>query len=317
MNNNLNISFMAFSTGRSYTPVSERRLYVGTENIYIDKINPTLKELQEMFPNRDNIQEPVYVTEVASRTNPDKMVKQVAIDFYYHTDEGNGILVQGHKRHFITCEPWYSSGKDKYQVIDKYGRTAWANEEQINNHIIPISSSGNPLNIDKDFRKAFRGEPELTEFIKKYLRVPDVQTWDNDTRTWIPNPRVKAEDCEARFDANDIMDMFKGKFDVLRETIAIQPMNTVKVLFCVRNATDGRQYQDILINPVADCNSKSLKAFNDYIEEQLRNSRMTNYEFFNSGEVGVSTIHEYKITPTEFTPSAEPAMSDPASDLPF
>ncbi|MDQ9822852.1 hypothetical protein RFZ44_05690, partial [Acinetobacter sp. 163] len=72
------------------------------------------------------------------------------------------------------------------------------------------------------------GEEELTKFIKAYLNIPNVMKYVNNTWVMVDNP----EDCEARLE--HIEDYFKGNFKELREVIALQPNNRVKVLFGVK-----------------------------------------------------------------------------------
>lgn len=58
-------------------------------------------------------------------------------------------------------------------MIDKYGRATWVTPEQLKGHVIPLDKNGNPLQIDADYRPAYEGEENLTNFIKAYLNIPN------------------------------------------------------------------------------------------------------------------------------------------------
>jgi hypothetical protein len=110
------------------------------------------------------------------------------------------------------------------------------------------------------------------------------------------------DDCLCRLD--DIANYFKGDFKEIKDAIALQPNNKVKVLFGIRSTDDGKEYQDVYTRLVLRNNSTNIAAFQKEIEERKNAGALSNrtYEFCE--------LKEYKPTPTDFS-SATPASEDP------
>ena len=109
--------------------------------------------------------------------------------------------------------------------------------------------------------------------------------------------------------------MLKGNFSCIKSAIALQPTNKIKVLFGVRTADDGREYQDIYTNTVLRNNSNSVAKLQSEIEEAKNNGGLSNrtYEFCDLKEyvVEATNFNEAPAAPDPFTPNENPTGPTP------
>ena len=276
--------FMAVAKGRS-TDTAEYKRYIGVAPVFINAVNPTKKEL-EGFYNTTIDNEPKYLGEVEVN---DKKIPNVRIDFIVTTDETVvGTALRTKISFFIRNEYRYNRDRTKVQVIDKYGRTAWVTIEQAKNHEIPVYANG-LANIDKDYRPLYYGEEQLTEFIRAYLGIPSVMKYvDN---TWVM--RNDPEISEIRLDK--IANYFKNDVSELKEIIAYQPNNKVKVLFGVRTTDDNKMYQTVFTDMFLSNPNK------DYTKLAKKVQERKDAGAYSTTDFEVCDLKEYVVKPTEIT----------------
>lgn len=273
-----------------------RKLYIGIGTVKVRALNPNKAELEKLY-GREVEKEPEYLSTV---TVDDKQVPSIRLTFVIETDpeKNNGISVMTNHTFFLR-KAYQKSTKDpqneKYKVIDKYGRTAWVTKAEAQSHAIPQYNNG-PANIDADYRGCYEGEEELTLFIKNLLNIPNVAVYTNGV--WTANPRVTPADCEVRLDTID--NFFKGDLKELREALAYQPENIVKVAFGVRNDADtNRQlqttYTRLCYKPAVTDYSKLAADWAD----RKANGGLSTVEF------DVCDLKEYEVDPTTLQPSLE------------
>lgn len=294
---------MAIAKGKESTEATGYKRYIGVGAAFVKAVNPNKKEMEALY-GREQENEPEYVGTVE---RDGKDIPNVRISFITNPDPekyGEGILIP--HTYFLRREYRYNSDKTKVQVIDKYGRTAWVTIEQAKNHEIPMYSNG-PANLDKDYRPAFVGEEELTQFLINYLNIPNVMKYDRANNKWylVDNP----QDSECRLD--EIEKYFKGDFTELRSAIALQPTNKVKILYGVRTSDDNKQYQTTytrmtLKNSVTDYSKLDA----DVMEMKSRSTSTS----VAQTEYRVDDFQEYKVEATHITESTAATES---SDLPF
>jgi hypothetical protein len=159
-------------------------------------------------------------------------------------------------------------------------------KEQANAHEIPVYGNGKPANIDKDYRPAYVGEEPLTNFIRTYLNIPNVQRYVNGEWVLVDNPA----ECEARLDG--IEKFFAGDFKELKEIMSYQPNNKVKVMFGVRTSDDGKEYQAVYTEMVLRPAATDLSRLDKDLKERKNAGAYSNVDF------SVEPIHEWVITPT-------------------
>ena len=294
---------MAIAKGKESTEATGYKRYIGVGAAFVKAVNPNKKEMEALY-GREQENEPEYVGTVE---RDGKDIPNVRISFITNPDPekyGEGILIP--HTYFLRREYRYNSDKTKVQVIDKYGRTAWVTIEQAKNHEIPMYSNG-PANLDKDYRPAYVGEEELTQFLINYLNIPNVMKYDRANNKWylVDNP----QDSECRLD--EIEKYFKGDFTELRSAIALQPANKVKILYGVRTTDDNKQYQTTytrmtLKNSVTDYSKLDA----DVMEMKSRSTSAS----VAQTEYRVDDFQEYKV---EATPITENTATTESSDLPF
>ncbi len=293
-----NFAFMAFAAGKVSTEGNAVKRYTGVAPVSILAVNPDKAELEKLY-NTQLENDPEYLGEVEVGEDKHK-VQNVRLDFIVKTDaeKCGGIEFTTKIAFFLRKEYRYNRDQTKVQVIDKYGRTAWVTVEQAKAHEIPVYKNG-PANIDKGYRPAYHGEEKLTDFIKAYLNIPNVMKYVNNTWVMVDNP----EDCEARLE--NIAEYFKGNFKELKDVIALQPNNKVKVLFGVSTTDDNKQYQAVY-------NQMFLKNnITDYskLDENLQGSKAAGA--YPTTEFIVGDLKEYDVESTDLSNSGT------SGDMPF
>ena len=275
--------FMAFSAGKESTESGEFKRYIGVAPVKVLAVNPTKSEQEKLY-NTTLDKDPESIGNVNVNG---KDVQNVRISFVVKTDEEKcGIDMTTNVTFFLQNAPRMGSQSGKYQIIDKYGRTAWATEEDIKAKQIPVYSNGKPANIDADYRQAYVGEEELTNFIKNYLNIPNVQKYVDGEWKLVDNP----SECEARLDK--IADYFKGNFTELKSIISLQPNNKIKVMFGVRTSEDGKEYQAVYTRMTLKNGVSDYSRLDKDLQEAKQNGAYSTTEF------SVCPIKEYKIEAT-------------------
>lgn len=292
-NKKINKIFMAFATGKESVEGGSIKKYIGVAPVFILGVNPTKTQLEQFYGGNVTLQkEPEYVSigEVGSEGNK-KTVPQVRIDFVVKTDpeKCKGVEIINKMSFFLKQEYYFNGDKTKVQIIDKYGRTAWATAEEVKNKTIPIYTSG-PANIDIDYRPAYIGEAELTEFIKVYLNIPGPQNYVKGV--WVDKSPQEKADAEARLDG--ILNYFKGDVKELRTILSYQPNNKVKVMFGVKTTADNKQYQSIYTQKIL------RNGTTDYskLDEDLQNRKKAGA--FRDIEYAACEFGEYIVSSTNF-----------------
>lgn len=299
---------MAVSRGQKSTEGAVRKFYVGVGSSYILAVCPTKAELEKIY-GRTQDSDPEYLTFIE---DGDEKIPQIKLDFIVKPNpakylDNQGIPIEAiiHAPIFLKKRYAYGTTSNKYQIIDKYGRTAWATEEQIRNREIPTykDKDGNEFQarISPDYVVAYEGLEELTKLIREYLVIPSVEKWEKDPATkknryvgLIDNP------AEAEVMPDHIEDLFKGNVSEIKEIFGYQPENEVKLPYYMRNAADGKQYQGVYTKmPMKNAVTNYSKLVDEVVAAQNRGA-LPNCEF-DFGE-----LHEYVVTPTTFAPTNAP-----------
>lgn len=280
---------MAFGKANQSTEAIEIKRYVGVAPVKVLAVNPNKATLEKFF-NTTLENEPVYIGEKDG-------VKFARVDFLVQTDADKcGVDMITRLSFFIRNEKRYNRDQTKIQVIDEYGRTAWATAEDYKEKRIPIYANGNSANISNNYRACLNGEEYLTNFVRNYLNIPNAMKYVNNTWVMIDNP----SDAECRFD--HIEDWFNGKFTDISDINTLMPGNKVKVLFGVRSAENGNQYQDFYSRMFLSNGSSNYDKLRKDVTTTISNGAYPNTEF------EVCPIKEYTV---EATP-----VNDSNSDIP-
>jgi hypothetical protein len=301
---------MAIARGNESKEAQEFKRYIGVAPVFIKAINPNKEEHEALF-NTTLEEAPKYLGEVKDNDG-NTVCKSARIQVVFNPDvEKIGFempLVT--MALFIQDRPRVGANSGKTQVIDKYGRTAWATPEELTTHAIPMYSNG-PADIDKDYRPAYVGEEELMAFVKAYLCIPDVTVWDDNLKKRVPNTKVKPEECECRFD--NLANLFKGDFSEIKDALGFQPTNKVKILLGVRTDTStGRLFQTVYTRRFLRNSATNFNSLDKEIQENIKNAIESGRTI--DTEYHAAAVHEYSVEPTGFTPSNTEV---PSSDMPF
>ena len=299
-------SFMAIAAGRESVEGNSIKRYIGVAPVFVLSVNPSREELEKIYGTEIE-KEPEYLGETEVGEDKHK-VQNLRLDFIVKTDaEKCGIELTTKVALFLRNEIRVNKDKTKCQVIDKYGRTTWVTSEQLKNHIIPLDKNNNPLQIDADYRPAYDGEENLTNFIKAYLNIPDPTSYVNGK--WVENTRVKAVDCECRLE--HISEYFKGNIEEVKAITTLQPNNKVKILFGVRNTDDNKQYQAAYIDKFLKNNVTDYSKLDAHMQDRKAHGAYPNTEF------KVEDIAEYKIVATDFTGGGDLPFEEPTGATPW
>lgn len=283
---------MAIGKVSQSTEAIEIKRYVGVAPVKVLAVNPDKATLEKYF-NTTLENDPVYTGEKDG-------VKFARVDFLVQTDMDKcGVDMITRLSFFLRDEKRYNRDKTKIQVIDEYGRTAWASAEEFKEKKIPIYSNGNAANITNNYRAIYNGEENLTNFVRTYLNIPNVMKYVNSTWIMIENP----SDAECRFDS--ITDWFNGKFTDIKDINTLMPDNKIKVLFGVRTADNGNQYQDYFNRYFMSNGSSSFDKMKKELTTATTNGAYPNTEF------EVCTIKEYTVNET---PVSDNVFDAPATD---
>ena len=308
-----NFLFMAIANGKTSTEPTEVKKYIGVGSVSVLAVNPTKAQIKELM-NYEPQEEPVYtgVQEIDG-----KKVNYARVDFIVKVDnEKYGIDYVGRMTYFIRNQYRKGSNSGKYMVLDNYNNSAWATEDTIKSKGQVMYSNG-PAKLIGEYRPAYVGEYELTNFIRQYLVIGsagETNGFDYINGSWVEKSGDDLKDCECSFTASEIQKMFNGDFTAIRDAIALQPTNKVKVLFGIRTTDDGKEYQDIYTNYVLRNNASSVTKLQEKVEEAKNNGGLSNriYEFCD--------LKEYKVAATNFSdaPAADnPFESDQSSATPW
>lgn len=289
-----NVTFMAFAKGNESKEVV-KKLYIGIAPVFVLAVNPNKTETEKLYDTTLD-EEPNYLgeTEIGPEGNKVK-VPQVRIDFVVKSDpeKCNGIEMKTRVAFFLSKSFRYNKDNTKVEVINKYGETTW----------LPIAAAKGTAPIPdnmkwydtSDMRPAYIGEADLTDFIKKYLNIPNKSFTNKKTgeTVFIEN----LADAEARLDK--IENYFKGDFTELKNIINLQPNNRIKGMFGVRTTDDNKQYQAVYSQKFLKLNS------NDYskLDEELQNRKANGA--YATTEFSIEPLHEYIVTPTDFNATAQ------------
>lgn len=283
--------FMAFASGKESSEEGSIKRYIGIGSSFVVGVCPDKKELEALYGTTLE-KDPEYVS--VAEIGEDKVkVPQARIDFILKTDpeKNNGIEFSTKASFFLRQEYYFNKDKTKVQVIDKFGRTAWVTQAELRNKSIPQYANG-PANISDDYRMAYVGESDLTDFIKAYLNIPNPMNYNRETRTWTNKSLEEQADCEARLDK--IENYFKGDFKELSMIINLQPKNKVKVMFGVKTTEDNRQYQTVYTQMVLRNGVTDYKKLQADLVDRMNNGA------FSTTEFSVEPLREYNINATSF-----------------
>ena len=304
---------MAISKGNASKEAQEFKRFIGVCPVFVKAVNPNKAEHEKLF-NTTLEEAPVYVQD--KEDNDGNSYKNVRISVVLQPDtEKIGFempLVT--MPLFITNQKQHGTNSGKYQVVDKYGRFAWATEAEISAKEIPTYSNGKKADISNDYRIAYVGEEDLTNFIRVFLCIPSLTKCDNNEKCMVPNTDVKPEECECRLDIETFEKFFKGDFSDIKDILGFQPTNKIKVCLGVRTDANGKLFQSVYTKKFISNAATNYSSLDKVLQADI--AYATTHNKALSTEYSAKAVHEYTVTPTTFTAS-ESSEVTPSSDMPF
>lgn len=206
--------------------------YKGVATVSIIAINPNNEtKRRHGFKIADDAPEREYV-----RT--DKDGKKVAtVSFLARIEDLQDKPVISLDFNWLYADPAFNKDRSKCEVIDSYGRTAWATKEDVTKHAIPQYSNG-PAELNSNYKCCHRGESRLVKFWFKFLNMTPFSVLKNGVWTASKNPG------EITIDHWDWI--MNGNVTEMNEFLAAWPDNKVKVILGVRTDDENRAYQTFL-----------------------------------------------------------------------
>lgn len=277
---------MAIAKGQQTKESAPRKKYIGVSAVKILAVNPTKEELEKIYDHPME-KEPVYsgVTESDGQSH-----KWMKIDFIVQSMEIPDF--KDKISFFLSTKKVTNGDKSKARIMDKYGRTAWATRDEVAAKAIPQYSNG-PARIDSDYRVLYAGEYDLTNFIKKFLAIENVDVYNGSTWEMSAHP----ENCEVRLDT--IEKIINGDITEIKEAINFQPNNFIKVVWGVKHS-QGNTYQTCFTGEFAVGFSKRTTQLSKALDELKERGYM------NEEEYSVEPIKEYSVEPTDLSSMVKP-----------
>lgn len=259
------------------------KLYKGVAAFNIVAVNPTKKELEEL-QGRSIENEPEY------KGKTDDGVDTMRVVFYAKTNPdakvNNGIELLLPISFMLTKSTRVGQTSGKIQVIDKYGRTAWATKDELNSKTIPQYANG-PANIDKNYRAIYQGEEQLVNFLIQWLNIPNPADYKDGK--WV----MKANPEDSEVDLN-MEALFKGDVTELKDLIKLAPNFLVKAAVGIRTTDEGKQYQAVFTRMFVKNAVTNYSKLDAAITEFQSNGGAANVEY------SVEPLHENTVEATKF-----------------
>jgi hypothetical protein len=293
---NTSTLFMAFAKGQESKETVFKR-YIGVAPVSILALNPTRDQMMEILGSAPE-EEPVYVGE--TDRNGEK-ITQVRLTFLVKTEAAkcNGIEAIMPLTLFIANAWDVTNDGQKVFMVNKYGENACIPIEDAEKGVLPDNIA--QWFSTEGMRKAYRGERALVDMLKRFLVIPNrtYQDRKSGARVQIKN----LEDAEALL--TKIPDYFKGDVSEIKEIIASQPNNKIKVAVGVRTTDDNRQYQDIFTRLILGYRVNDFSKLDAEIKNAQSNGAYPKTEF------SIEPLHEYEVEATPMVPAtpAEPAAA--------
>ena len=304
---------MAISKGNASKEAQEFKRYIGVCPVFVKTVNPNKVEHEKLF-NTTLEEAPIYVQDKEDAEGNSYKNVRISVVMQPDVEKIGFEMPLVTMPLFITNQKQFGANSGKYQVVDKYGRFAWATEAEISTKEIPTYSNGKKADISNDYRIAYVGEEDLTNFIRAFLCIPSITKWDNNEKCMVPNTDVKPEECECRLDIETFEKFFKGDFSEIKDILGFQPTNKVKVCLGVRTDANGKLFQSVYTKKFISNAATNYSSLDKALQADI--AYATTHNKALSTEYSAKAVHEYSVTPTTFT-APESSEITPSSDMPF
>ena len=232
---------MIGSTNVSKSPATivELPKYSGVASVHIVAINPNNDQLRKLGWNiPEGAEEPVYTSTVTKDDGTIRRTARVRFMVQIKDFEDNPVIPLDF---WISPEVLTNRDRTKGMVIDQYGRTAWASNDDIANMIVPNYSNG-PARLSVPYKRAHRGEEDLVLFLRRYLMCAPFERYDYNTKTYVRNTNpgvLTIDNWEV---------LCNGNAAEIKDYVSRQPSNCVKVILGIKHGEDNKDRQIFIPN---------------------------------------------------------------------
>lgn len=308
-------NFMAFAKRQDVkdTPVFPK--YIGATLAHLEAINPSQEELSKLL-GRDAAVPQSYSSEVdvANIDGSTKKGKQVLLNFWFsvpNPETGEDVPEKLFVNHtvFLKGGVKLNGDKTKIQIVDPYGRFAWATIEEFKGNVVPQYKDKKtgmmiPAGISKTYRAALDGEESLIAVVKALLGLNQpIEKVGNSFRNLTDEELAqRADEFACGFEPEEIRRILDGHIGTIRE--AVNDRNEVKIFLGVSHKQNG-DYQTTY-------RTVFKKNFNNYskIEAELNDAKARGYEvaeFLINGRIPDALIR-YEVKATDLTTPQKPKV---------
>lgn len=295
--------------------------YVGVASVNVIAINPDNAKLRQYgWQIAEGADEPKYVStfEKDGVQIPTARVRFLVKIKNYTPDNDPVLPLDFHIRQDVVL----NREKTKCKVIDSFGRTAWATQDDLKNHKIPLDRNGNPLRISTPYKLCHYGEEELIQFLMKYLVITPFSIFNRVKNEW-ENTKNPGKLTIDNWDA-----LCKGDTKELAGYLAIKPDNCVTVVLGVRTSDNNRVYQTFLNTKFysnamrANLSTGEYDAVNTAISKFCENRSDGDAFLFSAAPVRewkekASTVEDNSEKSVFDVPDPTYSNDEPDADLPF
>lgn len=272
--------------------------YIGVGASKVLAINPTKAELEKIY-GREIQNDPEYTVERDD-------VKGTVVDIIVQTDPElcGGVDIINHLRFNLFPTKAFNKDQSKVRVVDNYGNAQWMNVDDANAHKACLTANGDPQKIDKDYRISFVGEVDILDFLRKFLFNKDSFSMPNNVWT----KKDDADDVIIGFE--DPKKLLNGSVAEIKELIALQPNNKIKLLYGVKRVEDAQTgkvsyRQTVCANyDMMLRNNATASAFTQ-LEKNLNSAKAAG--MYGNIEYAVQELKEWDVQPTNLTKSSTAA----------
>ena len=207
----------------------------GVASIKVVAINPTNAKLRNLgWDVPEDAEEQKYIFEGVGKDNRPYKFTRIRIMAQIQDLRTKPIIPMDFN---ITEGLQVTRDNEKCQIIDAFGRTAWATKEEYKNHLIPTYKAGTKADISPDYKGCHGGQERLVKFLFKLLNVTPLQVFNKNLNKFVPS------ETPGQLTIDSWTDLCAGNVEELKELVAKRPDNCVKVCFGTETTADNKIYQ--------------------------------------------------------------------------
>ena len=198
-----NVNASKNASSENYSDVKK---YIGVASIKVLCVNPNNNALRMYgWQIPEDAEEPKYVTV----NNEGKKSARVRFLVQIQDLDDKPVIAMDF---WIRPDIQFNKEQTKCQIIDSFGRTAYATKAEVQGHKIPQYTNG-LAQISSDYKPAHVGEESLVMFIMKLLNVTPLKMFVKASNQWVDskNPGRLTIDRWDKLCNGEVQELEDGK----------------------------------------------------------------------------------------------------------